>query len=290
MNRKTTILGILLLVLAFPFSSSAPAQITSTFTRPIEESDVAASESGVIIEILVREGSKVRRGDVLGRLNDAALKESRRLAELRAQSTAKTRAAEAIKNLKQKQLENMRELVEKGHGNQRELDQFQLQFDNARADHEIVIQQQQESQIEFDRINAELGQRLILAPIDGIVTKVHKRPGEYIAASDPVFCTVVAIEKLTADFYLDAPSLEKIREGDMATILVGSAPSKQSARIVFRSPTIDPKSSTGRITCEIDNSSARLLSGVRCELVEVNGFKFGNRITKASSQISSTGE
>lgn len=261
--------GLAFTLLVVPSTS---AQITSTFTRPIEECDVAASESGVIFEILVKEGSKVRKGELLGRLNDAALKESCRLAELRAQSTAKVRAAESIKNLKKTQLDNMKELIEKGHGNQRELDQSQLQFDSAQADYESFVQQQQEAQIEFERIKAELEQRMIRSPIDGIVTKVHKSRGEYIAAADPIFCTVVSIEKLTTDFYLDVSTLERIREGDAATLAIGSNGAKHAAKIVFRSPTIDPKSSTGRITCELDNPQETILSGVRCVLLELNGI------------------
>jgi RND family efflux transporter MFP subunit len=241
-------------------------QITSTFTEPFEQCDVAASESGVVLEIRVTEGSTVKKGDILGVLNDGVFQEAEKLAKMRAESVVRIRSAEAVQRLKKQQLDNLIKLSEKGHANPAEIDQASIQYETALSEVEMAKELQLESRIELEKIQAEIEQRLIRSPIDGVVTKIHKDLGEYIAATDPVFCTVVRLDKLRANFYLEEKVIAAIRSGDVLQVSIGDNKRPENATVLFRSPIIDPKSSTGRIEVEIDNPQGELMSGIKCVL------------------------
>ncbi len=249
------------------FSLSGSAQITSTFTEPFEQCEVAATESGVVLEIRVTEGTIVKKGDVLGVLNDGVFQEAEKLAKLRAESVVRIRSAEAIQRLKKQQLDNLIKLSEKGHANPAEIDQASIQYETALSEVEMAKELQLESKIELEKLRAEIEQRIIRSPIDGIVTKIHKDLGEYVAASDPVFCTVVRLDKLRANFYLEEKMIAGIRAGDVLQVSIGDNKRPENATVLFRSPIIDPKSSTGRIEVEINNAKSEIMSGVKCVLL-----------------------
>lgn len=272
-NRCISLLCALALVLSY---ANVEAQLTTTFTRPVQECDVATSESGVIVETFIEEGSVVRQGQILARLNDTTLQEAKRLAELRANSTVRIRSAQSNVEMKKSHANGLKDLLDKGHGNQREVDLANMQLETALAEHELAIQQQKEAQVELAKIQAELELRIIRSPMDGIVSNVFKEPGEYIAANDPIFCNIVRTDKLRADFYLDVNSFEMINDQSELLLRIGQVKSTDSgdlvkARLVFRSPTLDPKSETVRISVEFDNGEGKYLSGIRCALVLNNG-------------------
>ncbi len=246
------------------------AQITKTFTQPIEQCEVASSETGVVTEIRVREGDKVRRGDVLGILNIEVLVEAEKLAVLRSESTARIESTAAILAMRQSKLQNLDSLVGQGHANPFEIEQAKSQFQSAQAEYKLALQEAQENRIELAKIRAQISQRTIRSPIDGHVTKLHRQLGEYVSSSSPAFATVVQLAKLKANFYLDADSVAHLSVGQQVSIAVdqqGLVDSIIPARIQFLSPIIEPDTGTGRVEVVLDNERGNILSGTTCRLL-----------------------
>lgn len=292
-NFYSRTIPVLCLLTLSVFQSSSNAEILTTFTRPAQETSVATSESGVIVSQLVEEGQAVKKGQVLASLNNSTLVEAKRLATVRAESTIKIRAAESNLNMRRTHWESLAELLEKGHGNQREVDIAKLQLESAQAELELALELREEATIELARINADLDLREIRSPMDGIVVIIHKEPGEYIAANDPIYCSVVRTDCLRADFYLNMSALVEIREliqaGEMqlpVRLKLGADRDRDfivQARLIYASPTLDAKSETGRVTVEIDNREQKILSGCRCELLLSIGK--GNKNSVGSSKL-----
>jgi multidrug efflux pump subunit AcrA (membrane-fusion protein) len=76
------------------------AQVTSSFTEPVERIEVSAAEFGIVTAIKVKEGDRVAKGQLLGKLNIGVLQESLRLAKARAESTGKVDVAQSNVKLK----------------------------------------------------------------------------------------------------------------------------------------------------------------------------------------------
>jgi RND family efflux transporter MFP subunit len=194
------------------------------------------------------------------------LVEAEKLAQLRAQSTARIESTQAILKLRQSKLENLDSLVEKGHANPFEIEQAKSQFESAQADYRLAVEEAEENKLELEKIRAQIAQRTIRSPIDGVVTKLHKQAGEYIAGNSPIFATVVQLKKLKAIFYLDETTLGQLSKDQIVNVTVGLNATPAKGSIVYLSPIIDPQTGAGRVEIEIENQEGKLMSGVICQL------------------------
>jgi macrolide-specific efflux system membrane fusion protein len=73
-------------------------------------------------------------------------------------------------------------------------------------------------------LEAQVAYATIRAPIPGIISSVSTQEGETVAAglSSPVFVTIVDLQKLQVDAYVDETDIGKIRVGQRATFTVDS--------------------------------------------------------------------
>ena len=69
------------------------------------------------------------------------------------------------------------------------------------------------------------------------------------------------------NFYLEEKMIAAIRSGDVLQVSIGDNKRPENATVLFRSPIIDPKSSTGRIEVVVDNPQGEIMSGVKCVLL-----------------------
>jgi len=238
--------------------------VTKSFTEPIEKSLVASTENGVVHKVHVREGDRVNAGEHLAELNHGVLLESKRQAEARARSTAKRDAARARFQLVMTQKQALEGLIAEGHVNQYEVQQKTIEYSNAAAEYQEAEDELVMNQIEVDRIAAQIKERMIISPINGVVVKIHKQPGEHVSNNEPEYATVVRIDKLKAKFYLQADVLNRLRVGQAVNVNVGEDRKKLKAEVSYVSPVIDPDSGTGRVEVEISNSNQKLQSGTVC--------------------------
>ena len=238
--------------------------VTKSFTEPIEKSVVASTENGVVQKVHVREGDQVSAGDQLSELNHGVLIQSKRQAVARARSTAKRDAAKSRFQLVMAQKQTLEGLIAEGHVNQYEVQQKTTEYNNAAAEYQEAEDELVMNRIEVDRIEAQIQERIIKSPIDGVVVKIHKQPGEHLSTNEPEYATVVRIDKLKSKFYLKADVLNRTRIGESVDVYVGQERRKLKATVAYVSPVIDPDSGTGRIEVEIDNPDQRLQSGTVC--------------------------
>lgn len=250
------------------FATHVSAQVTHSFTEPVEQSQVAAAEPGVIAVVLVREGERVRVGQPLAELEHAVLDRTLQIAQLRADSDANVRATQATLQIRQRKYDNLQPLLAAGHTNPAEVDQAKAEFDAALAEYELAVQQADENRLDVSRIEAEISRRIIYSPIDGLVTSIHRQPGEYIATTEPRFATVVRLDQLRVRFYLSAATAEQLAGDQLVSLeLPGETPQPLQARIEFVSPVTDPESGTARVDVLINNQHGQWRSGTPCRWI-----------------------
>ena len=238
--------------------------VTRSFTEPIEKSIVASTENGVVQTVHVREGDQVSAGKHLAELNHGVLIQTKRQAVARAKSTAKRDAAKSRFQMVMAQKQTLEGLIAEGHVNQYEVQQKTTEYNNAAAEYREAEDELVMNRIEVDRIEAQIQERIIKSPIDGVVVKIHKQPGEHLSTNEPQYATVVRIDKLKSKFYLKADVLNGTQIGETVEVYVGEQRRKLKATVAYVSPVIDPDSGTGRIEVEIDNPNQRLQSGTVC--------------------------
>lgn len=259
----------LLCIFAF-FCTTAHAQVMSTFTEPFERIDVSAAELGIIQSVDVKVGDHVSKDQLLGQLNVGVLLESRRLAEHRAQSTARIDAARADLKLKQSMYENLQPLLREGHANPTEVNRSKTEYEQAQAALRIAGDEMVEAKIELARIDAQIRQRQVRSTIHGTVVDIHHRPGEYLPSNNPQFATVVDISKLRVRFFVTTRYAQQLQTGQVLKVLIGEGQIRTSAVIAFVSPITESESGTVRLDLLIDNTDRKLRSGVVCRLVDID--------------------
>ena len=104
-------------------------QVTHSFTEPIEKRELAASQLDVVGELRIREGSQVKANEVLAELDNRVLKQSLKIAELRASSNSGIESAEANFSITKQKFEKLRPMLERGHANPAEVEKARAEFE-----------------------------------------------------------------------------------------------------------------------------------------------------------------
>ena len=266
---QTKMLTAAVCVATFCIAGSAMGQvsnnrITHSFTEPIEKCVAASAETGIVAIAHVKEGDLVRTGDPIASINHNVLKEALAIAIARSEATARLDAARAQMQLLETQLQAVNSLLSDGHTNQFEVQQKSSEFQEARAEYRAAADELRLAALEVGRIRAQIGDRIIKSPIDGVITEIHKQPGEHVSQSEPQFATIVRVDKLKVRFYLDAKTLKNSSVGDRISLTTGPDREPTEGTISFVSPVIDPDSGLGRLDVEINNQSRNLQSGIAC--------------------------
>ena len=243
-------------------------RITKSFTEPIERCVAATAEGGIIVQTMVREGQKVKIGDTLAKINQKVLLASLEIAKARSKSKSRLDAATSQMELTKSQLDAIQSLVDGGHTNKFEVEQREAEYQRAFAEFRLAEDELQLNKLEVDRIQAQINDRTIKSPIDGIVIEIHKQLGENVSNNEPQYATVVRVDELKVRFYLDAHSLRAAKVGSKIDILVGFDRKKTQAEVVYVSPVIDPDSGLGRLDIKIDNHDYAIQSGIICYWIE----------------------
>ncbi|MCA9129690.1 MAG: efflux RND transporter periplasmic adaptor subunit [Planctomycetales bacterium] len=237
----------------------------SAYVEPYRDIDVASSELGTVAYLNVREGDRVSAGQLLAGLDETVLVATLEVARLAKESIGRLASVEAELNLQVERLEKIELLVERGHASVEELARSKSQVEVAKAQVTSVREELAMKCAELNRIEAQIDQKRIKSPIDGVVTRVFKDAGEFVSASDPTVIKVVQLDKLKAEFSVPAGACE-FTQGQNVTLSVGKDRLQSRGLVEFVSPTTDAQSNTVRVTIRLDNSRGSIRSGDSCWL------------------------
>jgi membrane fusion protein (multidrug efflux system) len=208
----------------------ATATITSDADAP-----VVARATGEVVEILVEEGDRVTKGQVLARLDGERL----RLEMLAAKANLKQASTEYERNI---------DLHERGLIAASTFDALQYDLEELDATYEL-------KKLAYDYSN-------IRAPISGVVSSRDIKLGQHLSKNDSAFRITDTME-LIAHLQIPQSELSKFAAGNAASIEVASMPDEGFTATIARiSPTIDTRNGTFRATALISNAEGNLAPGM----------------------------
>lgn len=240
------------------------ANEVEAFVEPYRSAAVSAPETGVVQEVLVAEGERVVKGQTCARLNDDVLLASLEVALAAREAKGALQSAEADAKMLRKQLASYRDLHERGNATQRELDRAESQYEQATARLQNIREELEVRRLEHARVQAQIAQRKIIAPFDGIVVAIEKEVGEFVSPTDPVVLRVVHLDTLVAHFSVPLRLANNLRKGQNLRLQTGSKGSVCGGVIEYVSPVADAKSTTIRVSVRINNRDGRIQSGIPC--------------------------
>lgn len=195
-----------------------PAEVIATGTivpRVGAYVKVGPRISGKLEKLFVKVGDSVKKGQVL------AIVEHKDLLANVSRMEASKKEAEANVEWAKANYERFKKLYNEGISTIDELDLAKKNLDLAEAQLESA-----KSQLEYSKV--QLSYATVTAPIYGIIGTVSTQEGETVSASlsAPTFVTILDLDLLEVDAYVDEVDIGKIEIGQKATFTVDAYPEK----------------------------------------------------------------
>ena len=224
----------------FLIVSSLPAAPVPGLILPLHDVEVGTAATGIVAEVLVKEGDTVEKEQPLVKLNDEVEK-------LDLDRTAKVLEKARFDH------EAAQKLLAEKIGTREDALKKQIEHDLAKL-------QMQAAQV-------RLKQRTINAPIQGIVVKRDKEPGEAVLLNETV-AQIVHIQQVYAQFYLEPAQARTLKPGADLKFKVPSLPESQEffGTVDFIDPRMDAESGLYRVKLLVNNVGLRLKAGMRADL------------------------
>jgi RND family efflux transporter MFP subunit len=243
---------------------AALAQALGCLIEPFRVSEVGSPIIGVIEATAVERGDLVRAGQVLATLRADVEKGSLAVAQSKAQAVGELRAAEANAELARQKLARAKDLAEKQFISSQALEQAKAEAMVAENRLAQAREQRDVYAREHELAQAQLGQRTIRSPINGVVVERYLSAGERVE-DKPLF-RVAMINPLRVEVVLSAAAYATVRQGMTVMVLPefpGATPREAKVTLVDR--VIDGASNTFRVRMELPNEDLSLPAGLRCK-------------------------
>jgi len=256
------VLGAALAVGQTAGDSAIAADSYRSFTRPSLEITVASRTEGLVEEVLVKEGQAVVKGQVLVRLDSTVEKLELELSRLRAETDKALEAAHLVQKQKVVEVERARTLLDKGGITGTELEQRELELKIAVINVQIAEANMKAVALQYQRDQARLAQREIVAPADGVVTRLHKDVGEAVERLEKV-AELVQLDPLDVVLNLPMDTRGRYAAGHKATVRLADSAEAHEGTVTSIDPVGDFASNTYRLTVRLANPGGRLQAGCR---------------------------
>ncbi len=204
-----------------------------------ETARIAARVSGNVTDLNVDAGSKVKKGDVLLKL------EARELGEREAQAQAALESAKADLAKASNDFERYKSLFEKESIAKKE-------YDEAVARHEMAQAAEQRARAAVDEARALLSYTVVTAPFDGIVAERNINLGDLAVVGKQLF-SLYAPETLDLVFSAGEQFAPFLQVGSEVTVFVPSIKFRESTRIREVVPQRDEKSRTITVKANVSD-------------------------------------
>ena len=270
---------------------------TNGKVEPVQNFEAHAPAAVSVLQVLVKEGDHVRKGQLLVRLDDA----DARAAAARAQAQIKAAQAESAaiqaggtreevssnqnalakardeQNAALRNLAAYQKLQQSGAASAGEVQEAQNRLDRANADLRFAQQRVTsrfapqdiqrttaavgEAEAAYAAAEDQLHKSNITAPFDGVVYSVPVRTGNFVSAGD-LIVQVANLDHMQVRAFVDEPEIGRLRIGEPVTIRWDALPNQTwtgSVTTVPETVTMRGTRNVGEVLCSIHNGDNKLL-------------------------------
>ena len=241
--------------------------VVEAFTEPYRDISVAASEMGTLSELRVVEGAIVKQGAILAVMDDAILRASLEVARRSMNAEGLLKSAQADLDMKIEEQEKLKQLRERDHASQQEVDRIQTEIRIAEARLLSVKEDLEVKQLESRRIESQIKQRQVIAPMDGVISELSREAGEFVSPSDPTIARLVQLDPLLIVFSVPLSQRNEVEKDQVIELKLGTDQVRAEGIIEYVSPTSDTSNSSVRVKVRLPNSARQHQSGERAIFV-----------------------
>jgi RND family efflux transporter MFP subunit len=205
----------------------AQGPVVTGSIQPTRRADLRAEVSAVVLQVLKENGDAVKRGDLLVRLDDTAIRESL------ASADEAVRAAQQSLTQAERQLQRLQTLRSSGMASLQQLDDTETRRNNATSD--LAAARTRQAQARQQLLRTE-----VRAPFDGIVSERKASPGD-TAQIGKELIKVIDPASLRFDGFVSADQVDRLRIGQEVRFRVnGAGPNEFAGKIARINPAANP--------------------------------------------------
>ena len=274
---------------------------------PLQQFAPVPKIAAPVRKFYVERGAHVRAGQLLAELenrdlagtvteNQAALEQAEANYQTVSRGTVPeevekaqidVRTAKDTMDAAQKLLQSRQDLLKAGAISQKEVNDSQVAFTQARSQYDLAVKhletvqavgregevksaaaQRDAAKGRVESAQAQLGFSRITSPIDGVVTDRPIYAGEMPPSGGPMI-TVMDLSQIVARAHVSPDDAKLLKVGDPANFILldGSAPI--AGKVILISPALDPSGSTIEVWAQAPNKGNKLTPGIsmRVEMI-----------------------
>jgi HlyD family secretion protein len=187
-------------------------------TVEVTEVNLGFKVAGRVVELIVDEGQRVKKGERLAALDSAEME------NIVAQNSAAVAVVEAEQERARKDYDRALALIESGVLPPQQLDMAKKSYDSA-------VAQLRQSRAALSASRDRLRDMVVFAPVSGVVLKKNSEVGETIAAGAAVY-SLGDLENPWVKVYVKEDKLGLVKLGQRAEVRTDSFPKKTYAGTV----------------------------------------------------------
>jgi membrane fusion protein (multidrug efflux system) len=215
-------------------SGKIDSKILSTGTLVAnEEIEIRSEIAGRITAINFSEGTSVRRGALLIKINDADLRADLKKLQLQ-------------EDLVDREVKRSKQLFDGKLISQEEYDAVSNKLMTVRAD--------------IDRVNSDIAKTEIYAPFSGMIGLRSVSNGSYISSST-LIARLQQIDPIKIDFAVPEKFANSIAKGTLITFTITGSEEQHTATVYAKEPKIDMATRTLKVRALTSNIGGKLLPG-----------------------------
>ena len=270
-SRRSLLFGSTLMLGLMPTAgrSAAPSIDGREFDCVIEAQQIvklASTALGVIAELNVDRGDLVKKGQLLGKLDDRVEVANQALAETKADNDHDILGAQA--RLKFLALKHGRDaqLVGTNIVSRNAADESESDMKVAAQQLETAMLNQRIARLEVQQTKVAVLQHALISPVDGVVVERLLQPGEYRNDQSPVM-TLAQIDPLRVETFLPTSFYGQVTADSAAEVhpeepIGGSY--RATVTVVDR--VMDAASGTFGVRLALPNPELHLPAGLKCKI------------------------
>jgi len=234
---RRSVAALLLAVWFVDAPAAAMTEALSCLLEPSLKVEVSSAVPGIVTRVAVERGDRIKKGQVLVRLESAL-------------QTADLAAARARLEFSERRGKRNQDLFAKHLISVHDKDQME-------TEHHIAA-------VELEQAEDRLALRTIHSPLSGFVIERKIAPGEFV--DNRPFMTIVDIDPLFVEVVVPVTQLGRIRRGMTAMVTPDQIGGRYRAKVVIVDPVVDPTSDTFGVRLKLPNPGDRLPAGLKCEV------------------------
>jgi HlyD family secretion protein len=265
------------------FAKARKGTITRTITgagkvQAATTVKISSNLSGDLVELVVKDGEAVKKGQVLGRIDKRLYEASMKQAQASQNAArADTQVAEVEAQRSRAELARVVDLSNKGLASTAEVEQARAAKDTADARVAAAKQMLARSSAQVDQAQTDLSRTTLTSPIDGNVIELSREVGERVRGSDfseDVVMTIAALSAMEVKFEVGEHEVVHLKPGQPAEVTMDALEGQTfqgavveiAQKALIKNPGTEAEVTSFPVTVALDSRPPGVLPGMSAEV------------------------